>query len=321
LSTILTSVARPRLVGGLAALGIATVAMAIYNLYREKKLERAHPPAGRFITVDGVKLHFVERGAGPPVILIHGNIVTADDFAVSGVLDRIARNHRVIAFDRPGFGYSGRPHGSLWSAAKQADLLRKACSALGVERPVVLGHSYGSIVALELALKDPEAVSGLVLVSGYYYPTARMDSLLASVASLPIIGGLMRYTISPLLGAVFLPGMIKGMFAPQRVPSRFTAGDPAGLSVRPSQIRAENQDGMTMVPSAMSMRGHYAKLSMPVVIMAGGKDGVVDVGQAIQLHDDISKSDLRLVQNGGHMVHYSDPELVSEAVEAAYSRA
>ena len=97
-----------------SAIFIATAAtlaaMTAYNVYRARKVEREHPPTGRFVTVDGVRLHYIEKGEGPPVVLLHGNVVTAEDFETSGVLDLLAKRHRVIAFDRPGFGYSDRPH-------------------------------------------------------------------------------------------------------------------------------------------------------------------------------------------------------------------
>ena len=101
----------------LAVAAAALAAAAVYNTYRARKVEREHPPAGRFVTVDGVRLHYLERGEGPPVVLLHGNVVTAEDFVLSGVLDRVARRHRVLAFDRPGFGFSDRPHGSMWTPA------------------------------------------------------------------------------------------------------------------------------------------------------------------------------------------------------------
>jgi pimeloyl-ACP methyl ester carboxylesterase len=184
----------------------ALAAMALYNLYRSRKAEGAHPPAGRFVTVDGVRLHYIEKGNGPPVILLHGNIVSSADFALSGTLDRIARRHRVIAFDRPGFGYSEVPRDSTWNTPrKQADVLRRAFTALDIDGAVVLGHSFGAIVALELALRHPEVVSGLVLVSGYYYPTLRADVLPVVPAAIPIIGALIRYTVLPPLSAALLP--------------------------------------------------------------------------------------------------------------------
>ena len=208
-----------------SAILVATAAtlgtMAAYNVYRARKTEREHPPTGRFVTVNGVRLHYLERGEGSPVVLLHGNVVTAEDFRTSGALDLLAKRHRVIGFDRPGFGYSDRPHGSVWSARAQADLLRDALDVLGIDRPIVLGHSWGASVALAVALNHPDDVSGLVLLSGYYYPTLRADVLLSSPPAIPILGDLLRYSISPLLGKLLQPRLLKGMFAPLPVPASF----------------------------------------------------------------------------------------------------
>ena len=223
-------------VAAAAALG----AMTVYNVNRARKAESEHPPKGQFVTVDGVRLHYLEKGEGPPVVLLHGNLVTAEDFGTSGVLALLAKRHRVIAFDRPGFGYSDRPHGSAWSARAQADLLRDALITLGINRPVVLGHSWGAAVALALALNHPTAARGLVLLSGYYYPTFRADVLLSSPPAIPLLGDLLRYSISPLLGRLMQPLLLKGMFAPLPVPTRFAKGSTSEMSVRPGQIRAEN---------------------------------------------------------------------------------
>src|SRR5688572_12489016 len=105
-----------------AAVLAAGVAAAAWNNARARRAERDHPPRGRFLEVDGVRLHYLERGAGPPVVLLHGNVVTAEDYLWSGVLDRVAERHRVVAIDRPGFGYSDRPKGWLWTPAEQAGL-------------------------------------------------------------------------------------------------------------------------------------------------------------------------------------------------------
>jgi len=293
--------------------------MALWNTYRARKVERENPPAGRFVTVDGIRLHYIEKGAGsPPVILIHGNVVTAEDFDLSGLLDLVAERHRVVAFDRPGFGYSDRPHGAAGTPAAQADLLRRAFERLGIERPVVLGHSWGALVALALALNHPHAVRGLVLLSGYYYPNLRADVPLLSLAAIPLIGDVLRYTISPLIGAAMLPLNFKLMFAPAPVPDRFAKGFPRGVPLRPSQLRAETQESATMVAAVSAMRDRYDELRMPVVIMAGAKDRVVDVGRhAVRLHKDILQSSLRVSPDVGHMLHHAVPEQVADAIRAA----
>ncbi len=297
------------------AAAASLAAMTAYNVYRARKAEREHPATGRFVTVDGVRLHYIEKGEGPPVVLLHGNVVTAEDFATSRVLDLLAKRHRVIAFDRPGFGYSDRPHGSAWSARAQADILRDALAMLGVNRPIVLGHSWGAAVALALALNHPTAARGLVLLSGYYYPTWRADVLLSSPPAIPLLGDLLRYSISPLLGRLMQPLLLKGMFAPLPVPASFAKGSTPNMSIRPGQIRAESQDGVAMIPGAFAMRHRYQELTIPVVIMAGAKDRVVSAKQPTRLHAQIPHSVLRLVPDVGHMLHYAVPEEVAEAIE------
>ncbi len=301
----------------ITATAATLAAMTAYNVYRARKAEREHPPTGRFVTVDGVRLHYIERGEGPPVVLLHGNVVTAEDFDTSGVLGILAKRHRVIAFDRPGFGYSDRPHGSAWSAIAQADLLRDALTVLGVNRPVIVGHSWGAAVALALALNYPTAARGLVLMSGYYYPSLRMDVLLSAPPAIPLLGDLLRYSISPLLARLMQPMLLKRMFGPLPVPTRFAKGSTSEMSVRPGQIRAESQDGVAMISGAFAMRHRYQELTIPVVIMAGSKDQVVSANQPARLHAQIPHSDLWLVPDVGHMLHYAVPREVAEAVEKA----
>jgi pimeloyl-ACP methyl ester carboxylesterase len=301
----------------LVAAAATLAATTTYNIYRARKVEREHPPTGRFITVNGIRLHYIERGEGPPVVLLHGNMVMAEDFDTSGVLDLVATQHRVIAFDRPGFGYSDRPHGSPWGAGVQADLLRDALVVLGIKRPIVLGHSWGAAVALALGLNHPDAVGGLVLLSGYYYPSLRADVLLSSPAAIPILGDLLRYSISPLLGRLLQPLLLKGMFAPLPVPANFIKGSAPNMSVRPGQIRAESQDGVAMIPSAIALQHRYQELTLPVVIMAGAEDRVINAKQPGRLHAQIPHSILRLVPGVGHMLHYAVPGEVAEAIEEA----
>jgi pimeloyl-ACP methyl ester carboxylesterase len=299
------------LVGSVALLG----GMALLTRNRARRAEHEHPPQGQFIDVDGVRLHYIERGEGAPVVLVHGNGAMIDDFAISGVLDRAAERHRVIAFDRPGFGYSGRPRRRIWTPTAQAELLHKALQRLGIERPIVVGHSWGTLVALAMALQHSTAVRGLVLASGYYFPTARADVLLVSPPALPVIGDVMRYTISPLLGRWLAPRIMRKVFAPAPVPSRFVAAFPLDLALRPSQIRASAADTALMIPAAAGLHSRYRELKIPVAIIAGAGDEIVDVRRhAERLHRELPQSELRLVDGAGHMVHHLEPSQIIDAI-------
>ena len=209
----------------------------------------------------------------------------------------------------------------LWTPAAQAHLLRRAFARLGLERPVVVGHSLGTMVALAMALDHPDAVGGLVLLSGYYKPTARLDVPAVALAAVPVLGDVLRYTVSPLFGRVMLPLNLKIMFAPRPVPDHFRHGFPYGFPVRPGQIRAEAQDAASMVPAAAALRARYSELRLPVTIMAGIEDKIVDVdGHAVWFHDAIPGSELHLVPDTGHMFHYAVPERVVAAITATVKR-
>ena len=122
----------------------------------------------------------------------------AKELEISGIVGALSKDYRVIAFDRPGFGYSDRPRRVLWTPAAQADLIHAALRSLGIQKVIGLGHSWGNLVALELALRQPKFVKWLVLAGGFYFPELRVDVALLSVPAIPILGDIMRYTLSPL---------------------------------------------------------------------------------------------------------------------------
>src|SRR4051812_39374279 len=171
----------------LLVVAAALAAAAVYAVAQARAAERRTPPIGRFLDVDGVRLHYTEQGQGDPVVLIHGNGTLIQDFTVSGLVDGLSGHHRILVFDRPGFGYSTRPRSRIWTPRAQAEVLRKALDQLGVKQAVVLGHSWGTLVAVSLALQAPTLVRGLVLLSGYYFPTARLDVPVLSQPAISVI--------------------------------------------------------------------------------------------------------------------------------------
>jgi pimeloyl-ACP methyl ester carboxylesterase len=319
----LFATSRTRSAGTTAALAgvTAMAALALGNYLVARRTERRHPPRGTFTEVDGVRLHFSDRGEGSPIVLIHGNAVSGDDWNTSGLADLLLLNHRVIIFDRPGFGYSERPRGHRWTAAQQAGLLHKALRQLGVERPVIVGHSWGTIVALALAQHHQADVAGLVLLSGYYFWTLRPDALLVLAGALPVLGDVLRYTILPLLGWLQMPLLKWAMFSPGRVPARFQAEYSPSMALRPSQIRATSVDGALMIPGAVALRRDYKNLTLPVTIVAGDGDKIVFKRRSEQLRDSIPGSLLQIVKGAGHMVHHLAARQVAEAIESVASGA
>lgn len=296
----------------IASAALAATAAAV--ILRTKQAERQNPPAGRFIEVDGVKLHYVEAESGEPIVFLHGNGSLIQDFASSDLVRLVAQTHRVIVFDRPGYGYSKRPRNRVWSPTAQADLLWEAAARLGAERAHLLGHSWGTLVALEWALRHPGSVRSLTLESGYYFPTARLDVVLAAGPAIPIIGDLVRYTILPLMARLMWPMLLRKFFGPAPTPKHFAAV-PRALILAPLSLRASAEEAGVMVPAAAALKERYHELTLPITIVTGDGDRIVDFqNQSRRLHDLLPHSRMIVFKGVGHMAHHVEPRKMSEAI-------
>lgn len=303
---------------GAAGAAAAGLGIAAFNGIRARRAEQGNPPLGSFIEVDGVSLHYVEKGTGPLVVLLHGNGTMIEDWLASGVFDQLAATNRVIAFDRPGFGHSQRPRNVVWTPAAQARLIASALSSLGATDSTVVGHSFGTMVAVALGLDHPEVAASLVLIGGYYYPSARLDAVLASPPAVPVVGDAIRYTVSPLLGAALKDGMEKQIFAPAPVSPGWKSDFPFEMTLRPSQIRAAAADAALMVPAAASMAPRLPELRMPVTVIAGSGDKVVPPSeQSERLSRALRRGRLILVEGAGHMVHHTAADQVASEIRTA----
>ena len=278
------------------------------------RAERRHPPTGKFIKVDGVALHYTDRGVGTPIVLIHGNAVDHSDWDISGITGILLERHRVITFDRPGCGHSDRPRRRLWTAPEQADLIYTALQQIGVSNPVVVGHSFGSIVAMALALRHQAAMKSLVVISGYFFWTLRPDVVPPAIASIPLLGDLLRYTVSPLLGWLQMPLQKWAMFSPKPVSAKFNQNYVESMVLRPVQLRASSLDGMTMIPSVIAMEPSYGSLKLPVTIVAGAEDKIVFKRNSQKLYSNVPHSILKIMEGCGHMVHHQRSREIADLI-------
>ena len=177
---------------------------------------------------------------------------------------------------------------------------------------MVVGHSWGALVALAWAQDAP--VAGAALVSGYYFPSTRLDAVLVAPAATPGLGPLVRHTVAPPFARLTLPSTLKAMFAPRPVPRAFRALFPGELVSRPAQIRATAEDGSIMVAEARRLLGRLPELSAPVLAMAGRADRIVDPDdQTARLAEETGARPV-LVPEAGHMVHHAAPGVLADAI-------
>lgn len=282
--------------------GAALTGLAFWARSQTRDTERANPPAGTIIEVSGIKLHAIAGGTGRPVVFLHGMNTMVQDWRLS-LLDQAQKSWRCVAFDRPGYGWSERPGWSRWGPERQAEVLRRATRRMGIERPVLVGHSFGALVALAWALDFPDDVAGLVLIAPYCYP-GRIKTPFLAAQGLGALGGLARNTVSPMLGRAAMAKAVERIFAPNPVPDAM-ALYPADMNLRPSQLRTEAEEFALMVPAARRLAERYPEIRAPVMILTGDRDNVIDpVVHAIKLHRAIPHSALTVVPEMGHMLHH-----------------
>jgi pimeloyl-ACP methyl ester carboxylesterase len=270
------------------------------------------PPIGQFVAVNGLRLHYVRKGAGRPVLFLHGNDGQLQDFTMS-IFDRAAHAYQVLAFDRPGHGYSERPRDELATPLVQARLLRGALQALGVEHPILVGHSWSGGLALIYALAYPGDIAGLVVLGGYVY-RQRGAHPLAALPTLPLLGDLYLSTLGVPLGRQLVVRGLKTAFAPDTPPPAFITVVRA-LSPRPRQSKATAEDFQTLNTTLRAVSPHYGRIRVPVVIVTGEADRVVPPEQhAYALHQAIPHSRLVVLPHTGHMLQFSRPEAVMDAL-------
>jgi len=296
-------------------LGAAGVAAACAALV-QRKARIPWKPAGRFVEAGGTRLHYVEAGEGTPLVLLHGLGSMVEDFIVSGLVAEAARRYRVVAFDRPGYGHSERPQDRRWTPAEQAQVLLEAMRALDVHRPVILGHSWGTMVAIEMALAAPGVPRSLVLASGLYFPSARFDAPALAPPGIPLVGALLRHTVSPVAGRLLWPLWLRMLFAPAPVPPALAAL--AWKALRPSVLRTVGEETLQVLPVTLAAMQKYRDLTLPVVLVTGARDLYVSSrGHTARLHSMLVSAKLLVAPRGGHMVHHADLPLVLDAIDRA----
>ncbi len=281
------------------------------------------PPACEFVEAGGVKLHYCRKGSGPPVVLVHGSNGSFIDFRLS-VVEELSKDFGTIAFDRPGHGFSQRQTSAQKSCAVHGDLIREAWKNLGVVRPVLVGHSSAGAVLMDIAVRNPQDISGIVLISGVVHSFEGQK-----VPVMGLYGALKRkYVGTALIWTVFLPiggligrWLLKFTFAPDPVPPQYRRMGIA-LALRPSALKAEAEDLECLEPTLKAIEGRYPEVRLPMVIVYGAEDrSVPPEGQSVRLHSEVPGSELIRLPETGHLPMFTRPRDVEAAVRRAWELA
>jgi pimeloyl-ACP methyl ester carboxylesterase len=286
----------------LASLAILVVGLILFAVYTQWRVEAAVPPLGRFVQVGETCLHVVERGVGPTLVLVHGLGAQLRNFTYA-LTARLAPNFHVVCVDRPGCGYSTRPPQVSASLLGQADTIAKLIASLGLDRPIIVGHSYGGALALALALNHPAVVGGLALLAPL---THAQDAAPAAFRDLVIHSSLLRrlvaWTIAIPASMATGAKILDLVFRPDAVPVDFATAAGGLLALRPGQFFAASSDLVSVNDDLSAMQDRYPAIRVPVGILFGRSDEILSYEvHGIAMQSKVHGLRVSLV-DGGHML-------------------
>lgn len=296
--------------------------VTLWKAARHERAARAsHPPLGQFVSVAGRRLHLLQQGTGPDLVLIHGASGNMRDFTFD-LMGRLTDRYRVTVLDRPGLGHSDRLDRDGASLFEQADALVAALAQMGVARPLVLGHSYGGAVALAMATRHPGRVAGLILLSAASHPWNAPLSRYYRVLSHPIGQVLAAPILTAWVPDRVVTDTIASVFAPQPTPPGYGAHFGAGLTLQRRALRENALQRASVLSEIVQMLPDYTAIDMPVEILHGDRDDTVWLSiHAEPLAAKIKGAHLVVMEGVGHAPHHADPARVLAAIDRACARA
>jgi pimeloyl-ACP methyl ester carboxylesterase len=309
----------------LIGLVLVLAAGAIATLVISRGIEARYPPQGQFVDVQGGRLHYIEAGpragARGTVVLLHGASSNAAD-AMLALGGRLSETYRVIAFDRPGHGWSDRIVGKKAAApATQAALLADALRHLDVERAIVVGHSWSGAVVPNLALDHQDVTGAVMILSGvtHPWPGGKISWYYGPATSW--LGWTFTRTITTPVGAMLLGPMTHAVFSPQEPPPGYAEAARIAVVLRPAVFQANAEDVAGLYEAVAAQSPRYAGIRIPAVIIGGDADRIVWTDlHARSFAKEVPGAKLIVLPGIGHMPHHVATDRVLAEIDGLAAR-
>jgi pimeloyl-ACP methyl ester carboxylesterase len=299
-----------------SGLALLSGGLALFTALAARQAEALAPPIGRFLEVDGARLHYLDRGTGPAVVLVHGLGGNLRNFYA--LVDRLAATCRVVAVDRPGSGYSTMISGAHPALRAQARIIARFCGKLGLDRALLVGHSLGGALSLALALDHPDCAGALVLISTLSHVQHERPAIFKALEiHSPTLRWLIAWTLMAPLGTLSHHATLEAVFAPESVPNDFDAESGGGLGLRPDSFIAASKDMIAVSDELATMIPRYPSLTIPVDVIFGRDDPILDYrAHGERLVAALPDARLHLI-DGGHMIPITAPDQIVHLIRQA----
>lgn len=257
----------------------------------------------KFAEIGGVKIHYQEKGAGEPLVLIHG--YTSSTYAWKDLFEPLSENFRVIAIDLKGFGFSEKPDGD-YSRRAQGEIVFGLLEHLKVEKAWLAGNSMGGETALNVALNHPEKVTGLILIDSAGVNISGRESLAPWYLQTPVIGQAL-IALSLTSDKLVREGLRKSTFDDAKISDEKVAYFHQFLKTRSGQNAArEARIQFALYP----VENELGKINVPTLLIWGAEDELIPLEAGKVMNERIKNSKLVTLEKCGHLPQEEMPEKV-----------
>jgi pimeloyl-ACP methyl ester carboxylesterase len=309
------------LIGLVVILAVVILGLVVFTARTARKVEAALPPRGKFMQIDGERIHYVDRGgAGPALVMIHGLAGNLMHFTYA-LADELAGDFRVIMVDRPGCGYSERPDGAPADLKAQAATLARFMRGLGLKQPLVVGHSLGGALSLAIALDHPDCAGALALIAPLtHVPDKVPDVFKGLVIRSPTLRKVIAWTLATPLGILRGEKALKEVFGPEPAPADFPFRAGGLLGLRPSAFSSASSDAVLTEYVLPNYVVRYASLALPMGMLFAKSDRLLDYrAQGEAMKATCPALDLELME-GGHMLPMTAPDRCAALIRRVAAR-
>ncbi|MFP3853078.1 MAG: alpha/beta fold hydrolase [Anaerolineales bacterium] len=295
-------------------LAVATAAgLARPDLPADVVEARYGQPPSQFMEIDGVRLHYRDQGAGPPLVLIHGTFSSLHTW--DGWAETLSADYRLLRLDLPGHGLTGPRHDGDYSRGADAELLADWLDRLGVERASLAGNSLGGAIALRFALAHPDRVDKLILIDSTGLPVPQEAEPIAifQILEVPIL----RNAAALFTPRFFFRQTLEGAYAQDdRITEELV--DRYYLLMRREGNRAALLQRMQTRDQPLADR--YSTIEAPTLIMWGEQDSWIPVENAFRFEEVLPTVEVVVIEEAGHMPMEERPGVTAELAEEFLAR-
>jgi len=300
----------------LALIVIAALAFTVFWFSRptdvsfeEVRASIPHSEYSRFVEIDGVRIHYQEKGLGTPLVLLHG--FTSSTYSWKDVFEPLSKNFRVVAVDLKGFGFSGKPDGDYTRRA-QAQLVAHLLDHLKIEKAWLCGNSMGGEVALNVALANPQHVAGLILIDSAGFEVKGGGSLAPAYVRIPFVGRAVA-ALALTSDKLVREGLEKSFFDDAKITADRVAYYYRPLKTRGGQLaalRARTQAGQFPIEQELG------RINARTLIIWGAEDAIIPLAAGRTMNSMIKDSKLVIIEKCGHVPQEEMPKRVVDEVTA-----